>query len=92
MATLDRSRDTARRPRFQVPDDSVTRRGDGHPEHSGKSVGHRAEDLARRAGAGNADREEHGVKGADRPHAARTPRDRTGINPLDVIDSRSPYL
>jgi hydrogenase small subunit len=70
-------------PSVKVTDDSVTRKGAGHPEYSGKAVHRRGEESARREQ--DAGRHEAGTKGQERPAGKSSARDVTGIDPQDPI-------
>lgn len=75
----------------EVPDESVTSEEEGDPKNVGKSVTRRGEDVAKQEPEKG--RSNVGRKGAsDRPAGKRTARDRTGVDPKDQIDPRSPYL
>jgi hypothetical protein len=69
-------------------DDSVTVRGDGRPEYSGKSIKRGAEWIRRTWG--EAGRQDTGRHGAHRPSGTSTARDRTGVGPKDPIDKDGP--
>ena len=72
-------------------DDSVTRRGKGHPEYSGKSVTQRGEEYRQHTQEpGRYEAEPQGR--GERPIGKSTARDTTGIDPQDPIDPRSPNL
>jgi hypothetical protein len=67
-------------------DDSVTVKGDGHPEYSGKTIKRGAERIGRvwkEAG-----RVEQGRRGRERPAGTATARHGTGVNPQDPMDDR----
>jgi hypothetical protein len=69
-------------------DDSVTVRGDGHPEYSGKSVKRGAEQIGR--ASGEAGRTDAGTRGRERPAGSSTARHRSGIGPKDPLHDRGP--
>jgi hypothetical protein len=75
-----------------MTDDSVTIRGKGHPEYSGKSVTRRGEEQRRNKGAepGRYDigNREHPERFAGRS----TARDVTSVGPEDPISEKMPNL
>jgi len=77
--------------KYQMQDDSVTVRGAGHPEYSGKSVSKRAEEYAREGLEPGRYRTKPARRG-ERPGGKSTARDSTGVDPKDPIDRRMPNL
>jgi hypothetical protein len=81
---------------YQMQDDSVTVRGKGHPELSGKSVTRRGETVRRKgAEPGRYDgKEDIAPPGTEEEHSAglSTARDSSSVYPQDPIDKRSPNL
>lgn len=76
---------------YRVQDDSVTVRGKGHPEFSGKSVTMRAERLRNRKGA-EPGRHDVGPHGPDKEAGQSTARDVSAVRPLDPILDTMPNL
>jgi hypothetical protein len=77
---------------YRMTDDSVTVKGKGHPENSGKSVTPRGEEARRRHGA-EPGRYNVGTHGHPEKNAGRsTARDVTSVRPLDPISSKMPNL
>jgi hypothetical protein len=84
-----------RKRKYVVQDDSVTRRGDGHPEYVGKSVTQRGEELRRRSGPepGRIDVVAGDTAAARQEEAGEsTARLSTGVFPQDPIDPRMPRI
>jgi len=67
-------------------DDSVTVKGDGHPEYSGKTIKRGAERIGRMWK--EVGRVEQGRRGRERPAGTATARHGTGVNPQDPMDDR----
>ena len=76
---------------YRVQDDSVTVRGRGRPDFSGKSVTRRGEELRNRKGA-EPGRYDVGEEGPHREAGTSTARDVTGVRPLDPISRKMPNL
>lgn len=76
---------------YRMGDDSVTVRGLGHPEYSGKSVTRRAEDYRREGIEAGRYRTPPARRG-ERPGGKSTARDSSGVDPQDPIDESMPNL
>jgi len=77
---------------YRMTDDSVTVRGKGHPEYSGKSVTPRGEEMRTRKGP-EPGRYDVGKKGhPDREGGKSTARDVSGVRPQDPVDDTMPNL
>jgi hypothetical protein len=77
--------------RYEMQDDSVTVRGAGHPEYSGKSITRRGEDVPKQLSEAG----RYATKPArpgERPGGKSRARDSTGVRPQDPIDPRMPNL
>jgi hypothetical protein len=73
-------------------DDSVTVRGKGHPEYSGKSVTRRGEELRNEKGA-EAGRRDVGRRGhPEREGGTSTARDVSSVSPEDPVSEKMPNL
>jgi hypothetical protein len=77
--------------KYRMADDSVTVRGAGHPEYSGKSVGRRGEDVRKEEAEPGRYKTEPARRG-EHPGGKSTARDSTGVDPQDPIDPRMPNL
>jgi len=79
--------------RYRMQDDSVTVRGKGHPEYSGKSITPRGEEQRRSRGH-EPGRHPVGVHGHPERVAGRsTARDVTSVRPLDpLLPKKMPNL
>lgn len=77
---------------YRMTDESVTRRGKGHPEYSGKSVTPRGEALRLKKGA-EPGRRDVGKRGhPEREGGKSTARDVSGVRPRDPISRKMPNL
>jgi hypothetical protein len=75
-----------------MTDDSVTVRGKGHPEYSGKSVTPRGEAQRKKRGP-EPGRFDVGRHGHPEKEAGRsTARDVSGVRPQDPVDEKMPNL
>jgi hypothetical protein len=77
---------------YRMQDDSVTVRGKGHPEFSGKSVTPRGEELRNSKGVepGRFDAVERGHPECG--DGKSTARDVSSVRPLDPVSSKMPNL
>jgi len=77
---------------YRMTDDSVTVRGKGHPEYSGKSVTKRGEEMRSKKGA-EPGRDDVGRRGhPEREGGRSTARDVTGVHPQDPVSKKMPNL
>jgi hypothetical protein len=76
---------------YRMTDDSVTVRGAGHPEYSGKSVTRRGEDV-RKCEPEPGRYATAPARSGDRAGGKSTARDSTGVDPQNPIDPRMPNL
>jgi hypothetical protein len=77
---------------YRMKDDSVTIKGKGHPEYSGKSVTPRGERMKRRKGV-EPGRTHSGTHAhPERLAGTSTARDVTSVRPLDPISKKMPNL
>jgi hypothetical protein len=77
---------------YRMRDDSVTVKGKGHPEYSGKSVTPRGETMKRRKGI-EAGRYSTGTRAhPERMAGKSTARDVTSVRPLDPVSKKMPNL
>jgi hypothetical protein len=77
--------------RYRVQDDSVTVKGKGRPEFSGKSVTQRGEELRNRKGS-EPGRYDIGKHGPDKEAGKSTARDVSGVRPLNPVSKKMPNL
>jgi hypothetical protein len=79
--------------RYRMTDDSVTVRGKGHPEYSGKSITPRGEEHRRSKGL-EPGRKPVGVHGhPERKAGVSSARDVTSVRPLDpILPKKMPNL
>jgi hypothetical protein len=75
-----------------MTDDSVTRRGDGHPEYSGKSVTVRGEERLQDQGPEPGRRSKGRHAHPERPAGTSTGRDVSSVRPLDPVSNKMPNL
>lgn len=77
---------------YRMQDDSVTVRGKGHPEYSGKSIAPRGEELRDKKGVepGRYDVRKRGHP--EREGGKSTARDVSSVRPLDPVSSKMPNL
>ena len=77
---------------YRMTDDSVTVKGKGHPEYSGKSVTPRGETMKRRKGT-EAGRYSVGNRThPERVEGKSTARDVTSVRPLNPVSKKMPNL
>jgi len=81
--------------RYRMQDDSVTVRGKGHPEYSGKSITRRGEEIRNEDGAepGRYDVGKHGHP--EKPAGKSTARDVTSVRSKGqepILPSKMPNL
>ena len=87
-----RTLETGYSPRAKMTDDSVTRRGDGHPEYSGKSVTVRGEERLQDQGPEPGRRSTGRHAHPERPAGTSTGRDVSSVRPLDPVSNKMPNL
>jgi hypothetical protein len=77
---------------YRMTDDSVTVRGAGHPEYSGKSVTPRGEEMRDKKGAepGRFDVGRHGHP--EKEAGKSTARDVSSVRPQDPVSDKMPNL
>ena len=77
---------------YRMTDDSVTKRGRGHPEYSGKSVTFRGEEMRSKKGAepGRVDGGRRGLP--DGRGGISTARDVSSVRPRDPVNKEMPNL
>ena len=77
---------------YRMRDDSVTVRGKGHPEYSGKSVTKRGEEMRNKKGA-EPGRYDVGRRGhPERQGGRSTARDVTSVHPQNPVNRKMPNL
>ena len=66
---------------YRMTDDSVTKRGKGHPEYSGKSITPRGEERRRKKGVEPGRYDVGSERHPERVEGQSTARDTTGVRP-----------
>jgi hypothetical protein len=77
---------------YRMTDDSVTIRGKGHPEYSGKSVTQRGEEMRQRKGP-EPGREDTGTHAhPEKDAGVSTTRDISSVDPEQPVSDKMPNL
>jgi hypothetical protein len=77
---------------YRMTDESVTKRGKGHPEYSGKSVTVRGEEMRAKKGA-EPGRIAVGKRGRPEPEGGTsTGRDVSSVRPRNPVSKKMPNL
>jgi len=77
---------------YRMTDDSVTKRGKGHPEYSGKSVTQRGEELRAKKGKEPGRQDVGTRRHPERIEGTSTARDVSSVRPRDPVDKKMPNL
>jgi hypothetical protein len=77
---------------YRMTDESVTKRGKGHPEYSGKSVTLRGEEMRAKKGV-EPGRKDIGKRGhPEREGGISTARDVSSVRPRNPVSKKMPNL
>jgi hypothetical protein len=77
---------------YRMTDDSVTKKGKGHPEYSGKSVTQRGEEMRTKKGVEPGRKDVGPRRHPERIEGLSTARDVSSVRPRNPVSKKMPNL